>query len=117
MAFLAAGFAAGIVSGMFGIGGAVILIPMLRYFFHFSQHEAQGTSLMVLLPPIGLLAALQYYKAGYVDVRAALLVALGLFIGAWFGAFGAIKMSNLLLQRAFALFIILIGLNMLFRAR
>ena len=117
MGFLAAGFVSGIVSGMFGIGGAMILIPILRYFFNFPQHQAQGTSLMVLLPPIGLLAAIQYYKAGYADVRAAIWIAIGLFIGAWFGAFGAIKMSNVMLQRAFALFIILVGINMLYRAR
>jgi uncharacterized membrane protein YfcA len=117
MGFLAAGFVSGIVSGMFGIGGALILVPILRYFFNFSQHQAQGTSLMVLLPPIGLLAAIQYYKAGFVDVRAAIWIAIGLFVGAWFGAFGAIKMSNVVLQRAFAVFIILVGINMLYRAR
>lgn len=117
MGFLAAGLASGVVSGLFGIGGALILIPILRYFFNFSQHQAQGTSMMVLLPPIGLLAAIQYYRAGFVDVRAAIWIAIGLFVGAWFGAFGAIKMSNMMLQRAFAVFIILVGLNMLFRAR
>jgi uncharacterized membrane protein YfcA len=117
MWFLVAGFVSGIVSGMFGIGGALILIPILTYFFNFTQHQAQGTSLMVLLPPIGLLAAIQYYKAGYVDVGAAIWIAIGLFVGAWFGAFGAIKMSNVMLQRAFAVFIILVGINMLYRAR
>ena len=117
MSFLAAGFVSGVVSGLFGIGGALILVPILVYIFHFTQQQAQGTSLMVLLPPIGLLAALQYYRAGFVDVRVAVLVAIGLFFGAWFGAYGAVRMSNLALQRAFGVFIILVGLNMLFRSR
>jgi uncharacterized membrane protein YfcA len=117
MSFLAAGFVSGVVSGLFGIGGALILVPILVYIFHFTQQQAQGTSLMVLLPPIGLLAALQYYRAGFVDVRVAVLVAIGLFFGAWFGAYGAVRMSNLALQRAFGLFIILVGLNMLLRSR
>lgn len=117
MPFLVAGFVTGVVSGLFGIGGALILIPILVYIFHFSQQQAQGTSVMVLLPPIGLLAALQYYRAGFVDVRVAIFVAIGLFFGAWFGAYGAVRMSNLALQRAFGVFIILVGLNMLFRSR
>lgn len=115
MLFLLAGFVTGIVSGLFGIGGALILIPILVYFFKFTQQQAQGTSLMVLLPPIGLLAALQYYKAGFVDVPVAVWVAIGLFFGAWFGAYGAVRMSNVMLQRAFAVFMILVGINMLVR--
>lgn len=117
MLFVVAGIVSGIVGGLFGIGGAAILIPILVYFFKFSQQQAQGTSVMCLLPPIGALAAIQYYRAGMVDVRAAILVALGFFIGAWFGAFGAVRVSNVLLQRGFAIFLIVVGVQMLIRAR
>jgi uncharacterized membrane protein YfcA len=115
--FVIAGFASGIIGGLFGIGGAAILIPILVYFFKFAQQQAQGTAVVALLPPIGLLAAIQYYRAGFVDVRVAAFVAAGFFVGAWFGAFGAVRISNAALQRGFAIFLILVGLRMLMRAR
>ena len=69
MGFIFVGFFTGIVGGLFGVGGGEIFIPLLIYVFGFSQHQAQGTSLAVLLPPIGLLAALRYYKAGFVNFK------------------------------------------------
>jgi uncharacterized membrane protein YfcA len=117
MLYIVAGFASGIIGGLFGIGGAAVLIPILVYFFKFAQQQAQGTAVVALLPPIGLLAAIQYYRAGFVDVRVAALVALGFFIGAWFGAFGAVRVSNAILQRAFGVLLIVVGFQMLWRAR
>ena len=79
MAYIVAGFLTGIIGGLFGVGGGEIFIPLLVYAFGFSQHAAQGTSLAVLLPPIGLLAALRYYRAGHVDFGVAGLLAVGFF--------------------------------------
>src|SRR4029453_8450183 len=80
MSFAIAGFLTGIIGGLFGVGGGEIFIPLLIYLFGFSQHQAQGTSLAVLLPPIGLLAALRYYRAGHVDFAVAGLLALGFLL-------------------------------------
>lgn len=113
MWFAVAGFVTGIVGGLFGIGGAAMLVPVLVYGFKFSQQQAQGTSLMVLLPPIGALAALQYYRAGYVEMRAAMLIAAGFVLGALFGAAGAVRLPGLALQRGFGLVLVVLGLQMI----
>jgi uncharacterized protein len=89
MVYVVAGILTGIIGGLFGVGGGEIFIPVLIYVFGFSQHQAQGTSLAVLLPPIGLLAALRYYHAGHVNFQVAMLLAVGFFVGAYFGAMGA----------------------------
>src|SRR5574343_276358 len=80
------GLVAGILGGMFGIGGGTILIPALVYLFGLTQHQAQGTSLAILVPPIGLLAALRYYQAGNVKLSMAGFICLGFFVGGWLGA-------------------------------
>lgn len=114
MWFVVAGFLTGIIGGLFGVGGGEIFIPLLVYIFHFSQHKAQGTSLAVLLPPIGLLAALRYYKAGYVDFRIAGLLAAGFLLGASIGAFGATRIDSDLLRKLFGGFLLLVSLHMIF---
>ena len=100
--YLVLGLAAGALSGLMGIGGGLLLIPALIYLFKFSQLQAQGTTMALLLPPIGLLAAMVYYKNGYVDMKAALFICLGFFIGGFFGAKAAVGLSNMFLQRLFA---------------
>ena len=112
--YLVLGLAAGALSGLMGIGGGLILIPVLVYIFKFSQLQAQGTTLALLLPPIGLLAAMVYYKNGYVDLKAALFICLGFFIGGFFGAKAAIGLSNLFLQRLFGAVMFLVSLKMIF---
>ncbi len=114
MAVLIAGLLTGIIGGLFGVGGGEIFIPLLIYVFGFSQHQAQGTSLAVLLPPIGLLAALRYYKAGYVDFATAGLLALGFFFGASLGALVATKIHGDLLRRIFGTFLLIVSLHMIF---
>ena len=114
MAFVIAGFLTGIIGGLFGVGGGEIFIPLLIYLFGFSQHQAQGTSLAVLLPPIGLLAALRYYHAGHVDFKVAGLMALGFFFGASIGALGATRIHADMLRRAFGVFLLAISLHMIF---
>src|SRR3954464_4679164 len=82
---LGIGLGAGVLSGLVGIGGGIIIVPALIYFFGMDQKTAQGTSLAVLLPPTGLLAFMRYYKAGHVDVKIGILIVVGLVIGGWFG--------------------------------
>ena len=114
MGFVVTGFLTGILGGLFGVGGGEIFIPLLIYVFGFSQHQAQGTSLAVLLPPIGLLAALRYYHAGHVQARVALLLALGFFFGASLGAVAAVQIPGDLLRKLFGGFLLLVALHMIF---
>lgn len=110
---LAIGVAGGIASGLFGIGGGVVLVPALIYWAGFSQHKATGTSLAVLLPPIGLAAALEYYRHGNVDVRAAVFLAVGMFAGSWAGAYAANQMKGPHLRLAFGVFICVLGVYLI----
>ncbi len=114
VALLALGVIVGFISGLVGIGGGVLIVPALVYLFGVSQQTAQGTTLAVLIPPIGILAALAYYQAGHVDLKIALLICLGFVIGGWFGATYAIKLPVELMTKVFAVFLILIGIKMLF---
>jgi len=109
-----AGFFVGILGGLFGVGGAEMVIPLLVYGFGFAQHKAQGTSLAMLLPPLGLLAAWRYYNAGHVDLNVAMLLALGFFFGAPLGAMGATSLHPELLRKVFGAQLLLISLHMIF---
>jgi uncharacterized membrane protein YfcA len=112
--YLALGLFAGISSGLVGIGGGTIITPALVMLCGFSQHQAQGTTLALLVPPIGLLAAWQYYKSGYVDLKVAGLICLGFFVGGLIGARVATSLSNIWLERMFGTLLISIGIKMLF---
>ena len=112
--YLLLGLVAGIYSGLIGIGGGTIIVPALVFLFGLSQHQAQGTTLALLVPPIGLLAAWTYYKQGYVDFRIAALICVGFFIGGLIGAKFAAKLSNVTLERVFGVALLLIALKMLF---
>jgi uncharacterized membrane protein YfcA len=111
--YLLVGLAVGILSGLVGIGGGILIIPILVYGFHMSQHKAQGTSLGALLAPIGLLAFIEYYKAGNVDLRAALMIAFGFLVGGYFGGRWAQFISEVTLRRGFATVLIVAGVGML----
>ena len=113
--FLLLGVAVGVASGMIGIGGGVMVVPCLVYFAHMSQHKAQGTSLGFLLAPIGIFAFYEYYKAGNVDVKAAILLAAGFALGAWLGGRWAQAIPDLTLKRVFSVALMLIGAQMLVR--
>jgi uncharacterized membrane protein YfcA len=106
MEFLAIGVAAGILSGLFGIGGGVVIVPGLLLFARMVPEKAIGTSLAALLLPVGALGAWHYYRHGYVDVRVALLIAAGVLLGAWLGAHLALRLPAHDLQRAFAVFLL-----------
>lgn len=108
------GLAAGASSGFFGIGGAIILIPALVYTFKFSQHLAQGTALMALLLPVGILAVIKYYKSGNVDIKVALFIAAGFIVGGFIGASFAQGIPSLILKKIFAVMLLFISIYMFF---
>ena len=111
---LLVGLAAGILGGLVGIGGGIIIVPSLIYFLGFSQKEAQGTSLGILLLPVGIFGVLQFYKAGYVDMRSAWLVSFGFLAGSYFGSKIALSLPQETVKKIFAILMILIALKMLF---
>lgn len=113
---LAIGLVSGVASGLFGIGGGVLIVPGLVYVLGFSQHAATGTSLAILLPPVGLAAVMEYYRHGNVDLRAALVVAAALFAGGWGGAVIANHVAGPQLRLAFGLFVVVLGLYLVFGA-
>ena len=100
------GLVAGVLSGMFGIGGGIVIVPALVLFFGFEAHRATGTSLGALLLPVGFFGALNYYKAGSVQVGAAAAIAIGLALGAWAGSKLALDLSPRIMQRSFAVFLV-----------
>jgi hypothetical protein len=108
------GLIAGAFSGLIGVGGGVIIVPALVFLFGLSQHSAQGTTLALLVPPIGLLAAWTYYQEGYVDIHIAALICLGFLVGGLLGAKFANHLSNLALERVFGVAMLLISLKMIF---
>lgn len=112
--FIVLGLVSGVLSGLMGLGGGFIIVPALHFLFGMSQKQAQGTTLALLVPPIGILAAMTYYKQGQVDVKVAALVCLGFFFGGRLGAKLAVGLSNAELQKVFGGAMILIGLRMLF---
>ena len=103
------------LSGLVGIAGGAMLVPILFYGFKMNQHMAQGTTLAVLLPPTGLLAFLQYYKAGNANLKIGLLIALGLFVGGYFGGMWAQKVPDLVLRRIFAVALAATAVKMFFQ--
>jgi uncharacterized membrane protein YfcA len=108
------GLAAGVSSGFFGIGGAIILIPALVYIFKFSQHLAQGTALAALLLPVGILAVIKYYKSGDVNIKAALFIALGFIAGGVIGAYFVQAVPSPILKKLFAVMLLGISIYMFF---
>ncbi|MCC6502739.1 MAG: sulfite exporter TauE/SafE family protein [Deltaproteobacteria bacterium] len=112
--FIALGLAAGLLSGLVGVGGGIIVVPALVLFFGFTQHQAQGTTLAMMVPPIGILAAWAYYTQGHVDIKAAGLLCAGFVIGGYLGGRAAVSLSTPVLTKAFGAFLLLVSLKMLF---
>jgi len=107
--YIIIGLFAGMVSGLIGIGGGIIVVPCLVYIFGFSQHAAQGTTLAMLIPPIGLLAARAYYKQGYVNIPVAGLICLGFVLGGFIGAKFAIGFPEVILRKVFGICLLIIA--------
>lgn len=110
---IAIGLATGIVAGLLGIGGAIIMIPALVFLLGMSQHMAQGTSLAVMLPPIGLIAAFNYYKAGQVNFRFALIIAAAFIVGSYFGSKLAISLPEPVVKKIFGVLLLFVAVKML----
>lgn len=110
------GLIGGLTAGLFGIGGGIIIVPALVYWAGFSQHMATGTTLALLLPPVGLAAAYEYYRNGNIDIRAALILAATMFVGAWLGARLANELNEAYLHLFFGLFVCCLGIYLVFRA-
>ncbi len=112
--YLLLGLIAGIMGGLFGIGGGIIIIPALVIVFGLTQKMAQGTTLALMIPPIGLLAAWMYYKQGFVDLKIAGLVCLGFFLGGLIGAKIALGIPEPALKRIFGIFLLAVSIKMIF---
>lgn len=108
------GVITGVMAGMLGIGGAIIMIPALVFFMGFSQQMAQGTSLAVMLPPIGIFAAYNYWKAGQVNIKFALILAATFIIGSYFGSKFALIIPQNILKKIFGILLLLVAAKMLF---
>ncbi len=111
---LSVGLAAGFLSGLVGIGGGIIIVPVLVYFLGFSQHQAQGTTLFMFLLPIGIFGVLNYHKQGYVDYKTALIICSTFVFGSYFGSKFAITLDQKTIKQIFGVIIILLGCKMLF---
>jgi len=111
--YLGFGLLCGVLGGLVGIGGGVAVVPILVLVGGMSQHDAQGTSLGMLLPPIGLLAVWKYYEAGQVNIKVAGLLALGFFVGGYFGARLATSLSGIQLRQVFGLFLLIVSIRMI----
>jgi uncharacterized protein len=107
------GIITGVMAGMLGIGGAIIMIPALVFFMGISQQTAQGTSLAVMLPPIGIIAAYNYYKEGQVNIKFAIILALFFLIGSYFGSKLALNLSQPVLKKIFGILLLLVAAKML----
>lgn len=108
------GLIAGLLSGLVGIGGGVVIVPALIIFFHYSQKMAQGTTLALLVLPIGILAALTYYRSGFVDIKAAGLIVAGFVVGGYFGSRWAVSLPDAVLAKAFGGFLLVLSVKFLF---
>jgi uncharacterized membrane protein YfcA len=112
--YILLGVVAGIFSGLIGIGGGIIIVPALVLLFGLSQHTAEGTTLALMVPPIGLLAALVYYKQGFVDLKMAAFICVGFFIGGLFGAKFAVGIPETILKKIFGIVLLAVSIRMIF---
>ena len=113
VSYVILGLVAGISSGVFGIGGAILMIPALVFLLGFTQHQAQGTTLAAMIPPIGLLAAWRYWQAGHVRLSVAAFICVGFFVGGWLGAVLAQHVSDPLLKKLFGVFLLIVSVQMI----
>lgn len=110
---LVLGLVAGFLSGLIGIGGGIIIVPVLVYILHMDQKMAQGTTLFMFMLPIGILGVYNYYKAGQVDFKSALIISLTFILGSYLGSKTALTIDTKIVKQIFAVAIILVGIKML----
>jgi uncharacterized membrane protein YfcA len=111
---LIVGLIAGILSGLVGVGGGIIMVPSLVLFLGFTQKQAQGTSLGIMLLPVGILAVLQYYKQGYINFNTVFIISSAFVVGGFFGSKIALNLSDDKMKKVFAIVLMLVSLKMLF---
>ena len=109
------GLSAGLLSGVVGVGGGVVMIPLLMLLMGLDQHQAQGTSLAVMLPPIGILAAWNYHKAGFVEWKYAMIIAATFIIGGYLGSRWAVTIDARTLKKIFGVIMVIGGLKLIFK--
>lgn len=114
ISYVALGLTVGLLSGFLGLGGGLIMVPVLVFFFGFTQHQAQGTSLAAMIPPVTLLAALRYYYGGNVKVDVAILLACGFVAGGWLGANAVQGIPEAVLKKIFGIFLLFVSIKMIF---
>ncbi|MCB0760806.1 MAG: sulfite exporter TauE/SafE family protein [Flavobacteriales bacterium] len=110
------GILAGILSGFVGVGGGMIIVPALIYFMGFTQFQAQGTSLAMMLPPIGILAVMNYHKSGNVNITYALIIAVTFIIGGFFGSKLALKLPENKVKLIFGLIMLYAAIRMIWKS-
>jgi len=115
--YIAVGLIGGIFGGLIGLGGGIVIVPLLVYVFGFSQHKAQGTTLTMMLPPIGLLAVMEYYRQNAVDFRVAALLCVGFVFGGYLGAKLALWIPPMQLQKVFGVFLFILAVKMIFSGK
>ena len=108
------GLLTGFLAGMLGIGGGLVVIPALIMVMGMTQQDAQGTSLVMMLPPIGAVAAYNYYKAGHMDIKYGLILAAAFIFASYFGSKLAVKIPSEVLKRIFGIFLLIVAIKMLF---
>ncbi|MFI5153578.1 MAG: sulfite exporter TauE/SafE family protein [Chitinophagales bacterium] len=108
------GLAAGMLSGLVGVGGGIIIVPALVYFLGFNQHQAMGTSLGILLLPAGILAVLNYYRNGFVDIKVVIILFIGFILGGYFGSRISLSLNQDILKKIFAIMLVITAVKMLF---
>ena len=113
LSLIVIGIITGVMAGMLGIGGAIIMIPALVFLLGISQQTAQGTSLAVMLPPVGIIAAYNYYKAGHVNIRFAIILALFFLVGSYFGSKLSLDLPQAVLKKIFGILLLLVAAKML----
>ena len=109
------GLSAGLLSGVVGVGGGIVMIPLLMLLMGLDQHQAQGTSLAVMLPPIGILAAWNYHKAGFVEWKYAMIIAVTFIIGGYLGSRWAVTVDARTLKKIFGVIMLIGGLKLIFK--
>ena len=114
LALVIIGLAAGILSGMFGVGGGIIIVPALVFFLGMTQHQAQGTSLGLMLLPIGFLAAWNYYNTGNLNIKYGLIIAATFVAGGYFGSKLSLGIDQIILKRIFGILMIVVAIKMIF---
>ncbi len=110
---VAVGISAGIIAGALGVGGGIVIVPALVFIFGMTQHQAQGTSLAVLLFPVGILAVMNYYKGGYVNFKFAVILIIAFVAGSYFGSLLSVQLPDKILRKIFGILMLVVGIKMI----